>query len=178
MIPYMTPEEIRETLLRMLDKLDELYGDRSHADSIMRRERDAHAREVVNLRSEIAAKDRILTEKERCLTEKDRCLIEKDNRIASLEKELAESKTARANADHKIRSMNQEKYQGTSKNGIDSKHQTQKGREDDKYDFDGTPGSACPRDATTCRNGEGVETGFSGRTYYDNLLPATISLPC
>ena len=28
-IQYMTPEEIRETLFRTLDKLDELYGDRS-----------------------------------------------------------------------------------------------------------------------------------------------------
>ena len=131
----MTPEEIRETLFRTLDKLDELYGDRSHVEEMMRREREAHAREVVNLRSELAAKDRILTEKERCLTEKD-------NRIASLEKELADSKTARANADNKVRSMTQEKYHGTSKKGIDRKHQTQKGLEDDKDDFDGIPGSA------------------------------------
>ena len=33
-IPYMTPEEIRETLFRTLDKLDELYGDRSTTEGM------------------------------------------------------------------------------------------------------------------------------------------------
>ena len=119
-IPYMTPEEIRETLFRTLDKLDELYGDRSAAEELLRREREAHAQEVVNLRSELSSKDRILAEKERTLAEKD-------NRIASLEKALAESEAARTDADHKVSSMNQDKFQGTSKKGIDNKHQTKKG---------------------------------------------------
>ena len=61
----MTHEEIRETLFRTLDKLDELYGDRSTAEEMLRRERGAHAQEVVNLRSEISSKYRILAEKGR-----------------------------------------------------------------------------------------------------------------
>ena len=109
----MTPEEIIETLFRTLDKLDELYGDRSTAEELLRREREAHAQEVVNLRSELSSKDRILAEK--------------DNRIASLEKALAESEAAGTDADHKVSSMNQDKFQGTSKKGIDNKHQTKKG---------------------------------------------------
>ena len=150
-IPYMTPEEIRETLFRTLDKLDELYGDRSAAEELLRREREAHAQEVVNLRSELSSKDRILAEKERTLAEKD-------NRIASLEKALAESEAARTDADHKVSSMNQDKFQGTSKKGIDNKHQTKKGRDDNKDDFDGTPGSAGPQQDTNSKKGENVET--------------------
>ena len=138
----MTPEEIRETLFRTLDKLDEPYGDRSTAEELLSREREAHAQEVVNLRSELSSKDRILAEK-------DRCLAEKDNRIASLEKALAESEAARTDADHKVGSMNQDKFQGTSKKGIDNKHQAKKGRDDNKDDFDGTPGPAGAQDTNS-----------------------------
>ena len=106
----MTPEEIRETRFRTLDKLDELYGDRSTTEEMLCREREAYAHEVVNLRSELSSKDRILADKDRCLTEKERSLAEKDNRIASLEKALAESEAVRTDADHKVGSMNQERH--------------------------------------------------------------------
>ena len=127
----MTPEAIRETLFRTLDKLDELYGDRSTAEEMLRREREAHAQEVVNLRSELSSKDRILAEKDRCLTEKERSLAEKDNRIVSLEKALAESEAARTDADHKVSSMNQERH---SRVGRSAGYKLQKRREggDDK----------------------------------------------
>lgn len=147
-IPYMTPEEIRETLFRTLDKLDELYGDRSSYEEVLRKEREAHVLEVSNLREEMASK----------VAEKDRSLAEKDARISALEKELAESKAANIDANHKIGSMNQDKYQGTSKKGIDKKHQTQKGRDDDKGDFDGTPDSSSPQDSCDNRNAVEVET--------------------
>lgn len=98
-IPYMTPEEIRETLFRTLDKLDELYGDRSSYEEVLRKEREAHVLEVSNLREEMASK----------VAEKDRSLAEKDARISALEKELAESKAANIDANHKIGSMNQDK---------------------------------------------------------------------
>ncbi len=73
----MTPEEIRQTLWRTLDKLDELYGDRANAEELLRSEREAHKQEMYNLNAEMAAKDRKLAEKEA--------------RIAALEKELARS---------------------------------------------------------------------------------------
>lgn len=98
-IPYMTTEEIRETLFRTLDKLDELYGDRSSYEEVLRKEREAHVLEVSNLREEMASK----------VAEKDRSLAEKDARISALEKELAESKAANIDANHKIGSMNQDK---------------------------------------------------------------------
>lgn len=150
-IPYMTPEEIRETLFRTLDKLDELYGDRSSYEEVRRKEREAHDLEVSNLKAEMASKDR-------SLAEKDSAIAEKDVRIAALEKELAESKAANVDARHKVESANQEKFCGTSKKGIDRKHQTQKGRDDNEDDFDGTPGSAAPQDADGSRKAEGVET--------------------
>lgn len=53
-IPYMTPEEIRETLFRTLDKLDELYGDRNSHEELLRKEREAHDLEVSNLKEEMA----------------------------------------------------------------------------------------------------------------------------
>ena len=143
-IPYMTPEEIRETLFRTLDKLDELYGDRSSHEELLRKEREAHDLEVSSLKAEMAAKERKLAEK--------------DVRIAALEKELAESKAAKTDADHKVSSMNQDKFQGTSKKGIDKRHQTQKGRDDNEDDFDGTPGSAAPQDTAGAKKADGVET--------------------
>ncbi len=118
----MSPEEIRETLYRTLDKLDELYGDRTSYEELLRREREAHDLEVSTLKAEMASKERQLSESK--------------TRIESLEKELAESKAANADANHKVDSMNQDKFQGTSKKGIDKKHQTQKGRDDHKDDFD------------------------------------------
>lgn len=75
-----TPEEIRQTLWRTLDKLDELYRDRNNAEELLRSEREAHRQEMDNLNAEMAAKDRKLAEKEA--------------RIAALEKELAQSKAA------------------------------------------------------------------------------------
>ncbi len=80
----MTPEEIRQTLWRTLDKLDELYGDRANAEELLRSEREAHRQEMANLNAEIAAKDRKLAENEA--------------RIAALEKELAQSKAANVDA--------------------------------------------------------------------------------
>ncbi len=80
----MTPEEIRQTLWRTLDKLDELYGDRNNAEELLRSEREAHKQEMDNLNAEMAAKDRKLAEKEA--------------RIAALEKELAQSKAANVDA--------------------------------------------------------------------------------
>ncbi len=119
----MTPEEIRQTLWRTLDKLDELYGDRTSYEELLRSEREAHKQEVENLNAEMSSKDKKLAEK--------------NARIAALEKELAQAKAANADANHKIDSMNQDKFQGTSKKGIDKKHQTQKGCDDHKDDFDG-----------------------------------------
>ena len=80
----MTPEEIRETLFHTLDKLDELNGNRSTAEELLRTEREAHTLEESNLKATMASKDRILIEKDKCLSEKDNC-------IASLEKTLAET---------------------------------------------------------------------------------------
>ena len=65
----MTPEQIRETLYRTLDRLDNMYGERSSREEVLRKEREAHALEMSNLKEEMASKDR---------------------RIAALEKELAE----------------------------------------------------------------------------------------
>ena len=106
----MTPEEIRETLFRTLDKLDELYGDRSAYEEVLRKEREAQGLELSILKAEMASK-------ERSLAEKERSLAEKDDRIAALEKELAESKAAKVDTDRKVSSMNQEKFQGISKKG-------------------------------------------------------------
>ncbi len=143
-IPYMTPEEIRQTLWRTLDKLDELYGDRNNAEELLRSEREAHKQEMDNLTAEMAAKDRKLAENEA--------------RIAALEKELAQSKAANVDANHKVESANQEKFCGTSKKGIDKKHDTKKGRDDDKDDFDGTSGSAAPQENTDTQVSQDVET--------------------
>lgn len=131
-IPFMTPEEIRETLFRTLDKLDELYGDKTNVEELLRKEREAHERDIANIRNEIAAKDR--------------ALAVKDSEIARLKKELAESKASNTDANHKVSSMNKDKFQGTSKKGIDKSHSTSKGRDDNKDDFDGTPESAAPDD--------------------------------
>ncbi len=140
----MNPEEIRQTLWRTLDKLDELYGDRNNAEELLRSEREAHRQEMANLNAEMAAKDRKLEEKEA--------------RIAALEKELAQSKAANVDANHKVESANQEKFCGTSKKGIDKKHDTKKGRDDDKGDFDGTPDSAAPQENADCQDSQHVET--------------------
>ena len=83
-IQYMTPEEIRQTLFRTLDKLDELYADRSNFEELLRNERQAHELEVSSLREEMASKDRRIAEK--------------DTRIAALEKELAQTKAAKTDA--------------------------------------------------------------------------------
>lgn len=143
-IPYMTPEEIRETLFRTLDKLDELYGDRNSHEELLRKEREAHDLEVSNLKEEMASKERQLSEK--------------DVRIAALEKELKASKAAAEDASHRAESMVQDKFQGTSKKGIDKKHNTKEGRADRKDDFDGTPGSAAPKDSAGDQKADGVET--------------------
>ncbi len=82
----MNPEEIRQTLWRTLDKLDELYGDRNNAEELLRSEREAHRQEMANLNAEIAAKDKKLAENEA--------------RIAALEKELARSKAANQPSSH------------------------------------------------------------------------------
>ncbi len=74
----MTPKEIRQTLWRTLDKLDELYGDGNNVEELLRSAREGHKQESDNLNAEIAAKDRKLAENEA--------------RIAALEKELAQSK--------------------------------------------------------------------------------------
>lgn len=150
-IPYMTPEEIRETLFRTLDKLDELYGDRTNAEELLRSEREAHDLEVSRLRAEMASK-------ERSLAEKDREIAENNVRIAALEKELEQSKAANVDANHKVESANQEKFCGTSKKGIDKKHNTRKGRDDHKDDFDGTSGSAAPQEHTDSQDSRDVET--------------------
>ncbi len=114
----MSPEEIRETLYRTLDKLNDLYGDRNSYEELLRKEREAHELEVSNLKEEMASKERLLSESK--------------TRIASLEKELEQSKAANVDANHKVDSMNQDKFQWTSKKGIDKKHNTKKGRDDDK----------------------------------------------
>lgn len=147
-IPYMTPEEIKETLYRTLDKLDELYGDRTSYEELLRKEREAHELEVSNLKKEMAANEKNLTD----------TISEKNVRIAALEKELAQSKVATVDANHKVDSMNQDKFQGTSKKGIDKRHQTQKGRDDHKDDFDGTSGSAAPQIPDGNQKADGVET--------------------
>ncbi len=113
----MSPEEIIETLFRTLDKLDEQYGDRTSYEELLRKEREAHDLEVANLKAEMASK-------ERSLAEKDREIAQGMIRIEALEKELAESKAANADANHKVDFMNQDKFQGTSKKGIDKKHNT------------------------------------------------------
>ncbi len=113
----MSPEEIIETLFRTLDKLDEQYGDRTSYEELLRKEREAHDLEVANLKAEMASK-------ERSLAEKDREIAQGMIRIEALEKELAESNAANADANHKVDSMNQDKCQGTSKKRIDKKHNT------------------------------------------------------
>ncbi len=80
----MTPEEIRQTLWRTLNKLDDLYGDRTNAEELLRSEREAHKQEMDNLNAEMSAKDRELAEKEA--------------RKAAIEKELAQSKAANVDA--------------------------------------------------------------------------------
>lgn len=70
-----TPKEIRETLFR---KLDELYGDRTCHEELLRSDRKVHMKEVDNPNAEMSVKDRKLTEKE--------------VRIAILEKEQSQIK--------------------------------------------------------------------------------------
>lgn len=127
----MTPEEIRETLFRTLDRLDDLYGDKSNTEDLLRWEREAHEREMANFRAEMEARDKSLAEKERALVEKD-CVI------AELERRLAESEASRTDSEHKVSSMNRDKFKETSKKCIYKSHITSEGRDDNKDDFDGT----------------------------------------
>lgn len=151
-IPYMTPEEIRETLFRALDKLDAMHADKTSSEELHRKEREAHALEVSTLKREMASKDEL---------------------IESLKKELAASKAANVDAEHKVSSMNQDKFQGMSKKGIDKKHRTGKGRDDNKDDFDGTPGSASPQTAKDGQNAEGPETVIRDKSDIDKEKKAT-----
>ena len=152
-IPFMTPEEIRETLFRTLDKLDELYGDRAGYEEQLRKEREAHEREMANAKADLAEKDRRLADK-------DKAIAERDKRIGELEKELSDCRASKTDADHKVNAMNKEKFQGTSKRGIDKTHNTAKGRDDGKGGFDGTPGSAVPDDNA----GNAAETSNASKT--------------
>jgi len=42
----MSPKEIRETLFRTLDKLDEIKGDKTDMEQLLRAERNAHERDI------------------------------------------------------------------------------------------------------------------------------------
>ncbi len=73
-------------------QLDELYGDRTSYEELLRKEREAHDLEVSTLKAEMASKERQLSESK--------------TRIEFLEKELAESKSANVDANHKVDSTN------------------------------------------------------------------------
>ncbi len=133
----MTREEMIENLLHALDKLERMKSAQEAAEQVRQSEKEAHTQEVAHLWTEAA---------------------EKDVRIAVLEKELSESRASNVDANHQVEAAKQDKFSGTSKKGIDKKHRTGKGRDDDKDDFDGTSGSAAPQDPADTKPVEGVET--------------------
>lgn len=135
----MTREEAIEKLLKLAADYDRVTLDR-------RTERENHIRALENFaRDHAFAMEQKDREKAALLKDKDRetaaLLEEKDREIANLRKELAD-KT------HSEQSMRQEKFGGKSKRGIEKSGATAKGRDDDKNDFDGTPGSPSSSEST------------------------------
>ncbi len=72
----MTREEMIETLLHALDKLERMKSDQEAAEQVRQSEKEAHAQEVANLRTEV---------------------VEKNELLAAMEKELSESKASNSN---------------------------------------------------------------------------------
>lgn len=88
-IPFMTPEEIRETLFHTLDMLDAQYRDRRARDEQARKKDEAHEREIAN----IEARHKAELEKERSARIRaERESLEKDREIESLKKDLEDEK--------------------------------------------------------------------------------------
>lgn len=139
-IPYMTPEEIRETLFRTLDMVDRQWQEKQASKETCDKEREEHKLEVALLKNQLDLKDKALTEKDKALSESNR-------RIAELEKALAEKTAENVDANHRVESSNKDKFCGTSKRGIDKDKTTGKGRDDNKNDFDGTESSASPAES-------------------------------
>ncbi len=83
----MTREEMIETLLHALDKLERMKSAQEAAEQVRQSEKEAHAQEVAHLRTAVA---------------------EKDARIAALEKELSESRASNEDANHQVESAKQD----------------------------------------------------------------------
>lgn len=74
----MTTEEIKDALLRALDKIDRMESAKEEFEKLRQAEREAMEREVANYRALVA--------------EKDVLIAETDARTDALEKKLSKSK--------------------------------------------------------------------------------------
>lgn len=147
-VEFMTREELINTLLRVGSAYD-----RMKLETKNRQELSAQVEE--NLRREIALRDSAIEEKDLKIAEQGSKLEEKDSKIAEQGSKIADQdaeikrlKAQLADIQHSEATLKQEKFAGKSKRGIDKKTTTAKGRDDDKDDFDGTPGSVSDHDSS------------------------------
>ncbi|MCM1141545.1 MAG: hypothetical protein NC453_23485, partial [Muribaculum sp.] len=89
-IPFMTPDEIRATLFRALDRLDAQNEEKLARDGERRREHEAHQLELANAEARYRAElEAERAQKSKAISERDKVISEQNKEISRLKKALA-----------------------------------------------------------------------------------------
>lgn len=140
----MTREEVIDTLKRVCAAFDQKTLDaiaaqvhHEHTFRNLQRELDLKDKQIARVESDNSAL-------ERALANKDAELSEKDSKIRDLEKTAGRQPSLRGNPESGEVSWQEQE-------GIEKSKALSKGRDDEKDDFDGTPGAVSRNDETDVR---------------------------